>query len=304
MEPASEMKAETHPVKTGTPRGLSEVLLRRSKIAVFQAQRLLDWAFHPSRWKKPGLAGPEIGFPYVIYEKVIPIARQAADTHPLLEEGKRMNLALAAPSFDGLLLEPHRPFSFWRSLGQVSEKKGYRFGMEIREGCVVPAIGGGLCLLSNALFQMACELGWAILERHGHTMEVSSPEPNQPWGLDATLFWPHVDLRFAPRRGKMKLEVRVIKDSLHLKVRASEPLSTRTQFAHENQGTEQGEEGLIRRDRIVRKIVHAPSGEVLREEVVAENYKRVIQAHETRENCITCGETDCEDRPQAFKKIP
>jgi vancomycin resistance protein VanW len=174
--------------------------------------------------------------------------------------------------------------------------------MELRGGCVVPTIGGGLCLLSNALFEMAAQLGWVILERYGHTMEVSPASPGKPWGLDATLFWPHVDLRFAPTQGRARLEVRVIEDFLHLKVRASEPLNTQSQFLSEDQSQEESDRGLIRRNRIVRKVLHAESGELLREEVVAQNQKRVVQSHEKRENCITCGEADCEERPRAFTK--
>ena len=31
----------------------------------------------------------------------------------------------------------------------------------------MPSIGGGICLVSNALFAMAVRVGWSILERHG-----------------------------------------------------------------------------------------------------------------------------------------
>lgn len=297
------MKAETSHQKTGSRKSLPEVILYRSKIAVFQTQRLTKWALHPSQWKKLELAGPEEGFPYLIYNKVFPIIRHETDTHPLLEEGKRVNLALAAPSFDGLLLTPDDPFSFWRNLGRVSEARGYRHGMELRSGCVVPTIGGGLCLLSNALFEMAAQLGWTILERHGHTMEVGSPPPGSLRGLDATLFWPHVDLRFAPTQGKARLEVKVIGDRLVLKVRANVPLTIQTHFSNEKENEERGTQGLIRHGRVVRKVF-AESGEMIREEVVAENRKRVVESNEKRENCLTCGENHCAERTLSLKDLP
>src|SRR5262245_12150177 len=68
-----------------------------------------------------------------------------------LTAGKVENLRVAARRLDGLELEPGAVFSFWRHLGQPARWKGYVEGRELREGCVVPSIAGGLCQLSNAL---------------------------------------------------------------------------------------------------------------------------------------------------------
>src|SRR5207253_5375208 len=83
------------------------------------------------------------------------------------------------------------------------------WGMELRSGCAVPAIGGGLCLLSNALFALAVELGWHIVERHGHSIALGDPT-----ALDATVAFPHVDLRIGPRDGRAVLDVGVRGDLL------------------------------------------------------------------------------------------
>ena len=37
------------------------------------------------------------------------------------------------------------------NLGRITARKGFVLGREIREGCVVPTVGGGICQLSNAL---------------------------------------------------------------------------------------------------------------------------------------------------------
>ena len=42
-------------------------------------------------------------------------------------------------------------------------------------------------------YQLAAEAGWAIVERHGHTAAVAAID-----ALDATVAYPHVDLRIAP----------------------------------------------------------------------------------------------------------
>ncbi|MFK9780915.1 VanW family protein, partial [Escherichia coli] len=65
---------------------------------------------------------------------------------------------------------------------------------EVRQGCIVPALGGGICQLSNALYDLALKANFEIVERHPHTRTV--PNSDVPSGRDATVAWNHIDLRF------------------------------------------------------------------------------------------------------------
>lgn len=72
--------------------------------------------------------------------------------------------------------------------------KGYVEGRELREGCIIPNVGGGLCQMSNALYDAAVEANFEIVERHAHTQVV--PGSLAEKDRDATVFWNYVDLRF------------------------------------------------------------------------------------------------------------
>jgi vancomycin resistance protein YoaR len=116
-----------------------------------------------------------------------------------LELGKIQNLRVAAAAIDGLLLEHGQIFSFWRTVGRAMPRKGYVIGRELRRGCMIPTVGGGLCQLTVALSRTASEAGMEIVERHRHSA--------RPEGLaideasDATVFWNYLDFRFrSPRR--------------------------------------------------------------------------------------------------------
>jgi vancomycin resistance protein VanW len=135
----------------------------------------------------------------------LPLAR---DEHPLytlaaprereLELGKVQNLRIAAAAVDGLVLEPGQMFSFWRAAGRPGRRKGYVTGRELRLGCMIPSVGGGICQLTNALSRVAHEAGLELVERHSHSVH--------PEGFfidartDATVFWNYVDLRFRSAR--------------------------------------------------------------------------------------------------------
>jgi vancomycin resistance protein VanW len=275
-------------VEPGTPKSATAARAYRARLAVCTVRRLTLWMLSPSRWPKPETSLPErssgaLAFPHLAYDERIGIRRTDSGADPLLEQGKRVNLALAAPSFDGVVVRADRPLSFWRTLGKVTAARGFQYGMELRAGCIVPALGGGICLLSNALFEMAGRLGWTVLERHGHSLDAGIP-PRSLWGLDATVLWPHVDLCIAPQRGSARLHVRVANDELHIAVEAEarpEPVELREEAAHEGAG--------VRANVIVRRMG-------LYDEVLAVNRKRVLAAPAQRRNCLVCNETSCRDR--------
>jgi vancomycin resistance protein VanW len=275
----------------------TDVWLRRTKTGVRQLARLVGWATSPARWPSPRLAAADRDW-VEVYDARIPIA--SADADPRFEAGKRVNIALAAPRFDGLLLRPDRPLSFCRALGRPTRARGFVDGMELRGGCVVPSVGGGVCLLSNAIFAMALELGWTILERHGHSMQVMAPRRGEAWGVDATVLWPHVDLRVAPRSGSARLGARVAGDVLRLVVHADAPRDDMTTLEVVDERFEATAAGAFRSNRIVRRREHPVSGRV-ELQLVAVNRKRVVDAGTRRRSCYTCGDTRCRERPRSLR---
>src|SRR6202011_3999459 len=88
-------------------------------------------------------------------------------------------------------------FSFWKQIGRASRRRGYVTGRMLQQGCLVPATGGGLCQLSNALYQAALTSNCQITERHAHSRVV--PGSAAASGRDATVAWNCVDLRFRVR---------------------------------------------------------------------------------------------------------
>jgi len=267
-----------------------EALALDAKVKVHQVRRLASWLAERRDYQPPPIVAID-GHPFVHGQHVVPIARLDPAADPRLEAGKRVNLGLAAPAFDGRLLSPERALSFWRVLGRVTAADGYRPGLELRGGCLVPSIGGGLCLLSNALFALAASLGWTILERHGHTMEAVRPPPGEPWGLDATVAWPHVDLRVAPL-DPVRLGARVEGGVLRVEVRGARPPRVDVVLRSIDDRTD----GAVRSNRLVRAIVDRATGRVVGESIIAATRKRLLHSTERARTCWTCGEVACAAR--------
>jgi vancomycin resistance protein VanW len=269
---------------------------RRAGIGARQAARLASWVAGPASWRRPELADPR-AFPHELHRRRWPITLDppAGAAAELLEEGKRINLALAAPHVSGAVIAPDRPFSFWRAVPRPTATRGFRIGREVRGGCVVPTPGGGLCLLSSALFAAGAELGWRILERHGHTMIADHAAGGE---LDATVLWPHVDLRFAPRAGSARLEVVIAGGDLIVAVHGDRPSEHRVEIhrlprAELEQRTARGTERVIAVRRVVRDRA---TGALIEDALVVLDRRRVVPTSRATRNCLTC-DRDCRARP-------
>ena len=128
-----------------------------------------------------------------------------------LQAGKVQNLRVAAGCLDGVTIPRGAVFIFWAQVGRPTRRRGFAKGRELREGCLIPSIGGGLCQLSNALYDVAVRAGCEIVERHAHSKRV--PGSMAAAGRDATVFWNYVDLRFRPP-ADCRLEVGLTRDEL------------------------------------------------------------------------------------------
>jgi vancomycin resistance protein VanW len=254
--------------------GRASLALRRVRKAQLQVGRLARWLVDPA-FAEPARVAPDGPLAHVIRA---PLARAGAD--PRLEAGKRKNLALAATAFHGVVITPARPLSFHRVLGAPTAARGFSWGMELRSGCAVPAIGGGICVLSNALFTLAVELGWTILERHGHSLALADP-----LALDATVAFPHLDLRIAPRDGVAILDVAVRGDVLVVGVRERGP-RLRVELIRE-----QHDDGIVRFTRIRRRVWREL--ELIEHSMIVDDRQRIPAALRT---CLDCGETACRAR--------
>ncbi|MEY3964878.1 MAG: hypothetical protein RL263_46, partial [Bacteroidota bacterium] len=65
----------------------------------------------------------------------------------ILTAGKIENLRIAARKINGLHVQAKQTFSFWKHIGYPNFGQGFVVGREIREGCIVPTVAGGLCQL-------------------------------------------------------------------------------------------------------------------------------------------------------------
>lgn len=167
-----------------------------AKSRLLIARRLLrDWSAGEALWRYRRMPLPASAVPLARDEHRLFSATDPRERE--LELGKVQNLRIACAAIDGIVLARGEVFSFWRAVGRTARRKGYVVGRELRQGCMIPSVGGGICQLTNALSRVAHHSGMEIVERHSHT--VHPPGFFIDDATDATVFWNYVDFRFRAR---------------------------------------------------------------------------------------------------------
>jgi hypothetical protein len=149
----------------------------------------------------------------------------------ILTAGKIQNLRIAAKKLNGLEIKANEVFSFWKHLGNPNWGQGYVVGREIREGCIVPTVAGGLCQLSNALYDAALQAHFQIVERHKHTKVIRGSLAEKD--RDATVKWNYVDLRFRAAFD-FRMDVALTSDRLVVTFRSAQKSAQSTSELAEN----------------------------------------------------------------------
>jgi vancomycin resistance protein YoaR len=105
---------------------------------------------------------------------------------------QRLNFLTAARALDGAVINPKGVFSFNGRVGPRQAERGFVPAPGYLEGQKQNTNGGGICLISSTLYQVALLSGLQIVERTAHTNTVNSVAP----GLDATVWYGRTDLKF------------------------------------------------------------------------------------------------------------
>jgi len=110
----------------------------------------------------------------------------------ILSPTQRNNIDIAARAVNNTVLEPGEEFSFNRVVGPRTDGKGYRPAPSYLGPDSPATVGGGICLVSSAIYQAALESNCKIVERVPHLRTIASVPP----GLDATVWYGRADLKF------------------------------------------------------------------------------------------------------------
>lgn len=107
-----------------------------------------------------------------------------------------INIQKIADAVDGVLVLPGKTFSLNDHVGERTVEKGYVDAGSIVAGEIVDTIGGGTSQFTTTLYNAIYWGGYQDVEHQPHSFYFS----RYPEGVEATLFWRSIDLKFRNNR--------------------------------------------------------------------------------------------------------
>jgi vancomycin resistance protein VanW len=196
-----------------------------ARVACHRLRRQLDWSVHPRPWAIT--SGKPEDFPLVVASHSSPLQRAPDGAIAAYSEEKAHNLRLATAKVNNLIIAPGEVFSFCRTVGKTTRRKGYLPALEMHEGKLLAEVGGGLCQLSNLLLLLSLDINAETIERHRHAFDLfRDVDRTVPFGLGATVFYNYVDFQFRNTLAfPVLLNAGVDPPLLRAEIRAREPLA-------------------------------------------------------------------------------
>lgn len=218
-------------------------------------------------------------FPVLIYRHQSLIRRKLGQVDMTLQENKAVNLSLAAPQVNGILIRPGETFSFWRLVGDTTEKKGYKTGLTIKENAPSKGIGGGMCQFTNLIHWMILHSPLTIVEHHHHDGLDLFPDFGRqiPFGTGTSILYNYKDYRFRNDTDlTFQLLVHTTDKYLSGELRASAPQPYRYHIYTENEFFSR-ENGIVYRNgKVLRDIIDPITGNHIKQETIRINHARVL----------------------------
>lgn len=206
------------------------------------------------------------------------IRRRLGNVDMRLQENKAVNLSIAAPKVNGILIEPGETFSFWRLVGNTTERDGYREGLTIAKGMPSSGTGGGMCQFTNLLHWMVLHSELTITEHHHHDGVDLFPDFNRqiPFGTGTSIVYNYLDYRVRNDTDRTyQFIVRCDKEYLRGELRADKPQKYKYHIKAENEYFSR-ENGIVYRNgEIYRRTVDPISGEIIKNEIIKKNHAEV-----------------------------
>ncbi len=216
--------------------------------------------------------------PVVISEHDCGLIKKGPGIEPELQENKAVNIRLASECLDGLIIHPGETFSFWRTIGRTTKRKGYKDGRVIIANHLQPGVGGGLCNLGNTVHLLALHSPLTITENHTHSDALAPDEgPRVPYSTGTSVAYNYIDLRFR-NDTEQDFQIRAWTEN----GRSYAELRSTAEFPWEYELVEEGhkfqKEGdkYFRVGKIYRVTKEKATGKVLKKQLIRDNHSEVM----------------------------
>ncbi len=129
---------------------------------------------------------------YALNPKELVLRAQFYTTYSTSTDERKSNVNLASKALNNVMVDVGGEFSFNKTVGERTIRRGYKNAKIIFNGKFIEGIGGGVCQVSSTLYNAVLLAGLEITEAHPHSLPVGYVAPS----FDAMVNSGSADLRF------------------------------------------------------------------------------------------------------------
>lgn len=206
------------------------------------------------------------------------IRRRLGNVNMTLQENKAVNLSIAAPCLNGVLIRPGETFSFWHLVGNATAKRGFKEGLTISGGETKSGVGGGMCQMTNLIHWMILHTPLTIVEHHHHDGLDLFPDFNRqiPFGTGTSICYNYLDYRFRnDTEAAYQLLVHVDGEYLRGELRSDRRQKLKYHIKSEHEGFVQENGVVYRVGEVWRDAIDPVTGNLAERTLIRTNHARV-----------------------------
>ncbi len=195
-----------------------------------------------------------------------------------LQENKVTNIMLACNKVNGLIIHPGETFSFWKTVGKATQKKGYKEGLVISSKGLTSGYGGGLCQMANMIHWLVLNSPLEVTELHHHSDALFPDERRRvPFGTGTSVSYNNMDYRFRNNTDQdVQILVWIEDGELLGELRSEREFPYRYKLIEENHHFKKEGDKYYRISQVYRLVIDRATNEVLNKELILDNHSAVL----------------------------
>lgn len=206
------------------------------------------------------------------------LIKKGKGVDPVLQENKAVNIRLASHKINGIIIKPGEVFSFWRTIGKVNKRTGYKEGRVIKDNKLIPGTGGGLCNLANTINNLVLNSPLEIVEFHKHS-DALAPDNGKriPLANGTSVSYNYIDYRFKNNTDQnVQLLLWCDDEKLYGELRSEKEIPFKYELVEENHHFEKDGDKYYRISQIYRNTIEKKTGDIIEKELIWDNHSMVM----------------------------
>lgn len=216
--------------------------------------------------------------PNVVFHYSSNLIKKGKGIDARLQENKVTNIMLACSKMNGMVIRPGEVFSFWKTVGRATKRKGYKEGRVIVKGKIEPGTGGGLCNLGNTINLLVLHSPLEIVELHHHS-DALAPDNGKrvPFSSGTSVSYNYIDYRFKNNTDQdIQLLVWCEDGKLHGELRSQKEFPWSYELIEEDHHFQKEGDKYYRISKIYRNTIERITGDILDKKLIWDNRSIVM----------------------------